>query len=515
MTPSANQRIDEESYTSWRQRSELAKMADLPPSLEQELVRLDREFWISSTKLKQIVQRFREELEEGLVKDGQSIPMNISWVHNLPSGREKGTILTLDLGGTNLRVCKVTLLGDHEGGKGKSTLEQEQYRLPQSLKTGSADNLWTFIAEKVAAFVQAKGLDRQYSLEKPMPLGFTFSYPATQHRIDHAILQTWTKGFDIHGVEGEDVAKHLREKLKERKLPVQLICVINDTVGAMIASAYNDPATIIGAIFGTGCNAAYLAHVSSIGKLDPDDERITAASTHNGTNKGKEMMAINCEYGAFDNAHRVLPRTPYDKRIDEESPRPGEQTFEKLSAGLYLGEIFRLVLVDLMDRGLVFQTQKEEGKEGLKNLYRPYTIDTSFLSQIEDDQSPSFSATRDLFAQTLALDPSDIDLEVARRIAEMIAVRGARLCACGIAAICGKEGIQSGNVAADGSVANKHPKFKRRWARALGEVLDWEGADGVKGPIRITSAEDGSGVGCAIIAAMELERREKVANKLP
>ncbi|CAA9965817.1 Hexokinase [Pyrenophora teres f. maculata] len=481
-------------------------MADIPPFLEKTLSHLDQQFWISGAKLKEIVHRFREELEEGLAQDGQSIPMNISWVHNLPSGKEKGTILTLDLGGTNLRVCKVTLLGEDQQGsdKGKSVLEQERYKLPASLKTASAENLWTFVADKVAAFIRSRGLETEYSMEKPMPLGFTFSYPATQHRIDHAILQTWTKGFDIHGVEGQDVAAQLREKLAEKELPVQLICVINDTVGAMVASAYNDPDTIVGAIFGTGCNAAYLAHVSSIGKLDPDDERITVASTHNGASKGEEMMAVNCEYGAFDNAHRVLPRTPYDERIDAESPRPGEQTFEKLSAGLYLGEIFRLVLVDLVEKGLVLQAQSEEG---LKKLHTPYTIDTSFLSQIENDQSPLFVDTRELFAQTLALEPSDVDLEVSRRIAEMIAVRGARLCACGIAAICGKEGIERGNVAADGSVANKHPKFKKRWARALGEVLAWEDADGEKGPIRITSAEDGSGVGCAIIAAMELERR--------
>ncbi|KAI2475690.1 Hexokinase [Pyrenophora tritici-repentis] len=507
--PSATHSINSESHTSTHQRSELSKMTNLPPSLEQALSHLDQQFWISCPKLKEIVHRFREELEQGLARDGQNIPMNISWVHALPSGREKGTILTLDLGGTNLRVCKVTLLGDSDEQQGsdtqKSVLEQEQYKLPASLKTGSAENLWTFIAEKVAAFIKSRGLDKQYNMQKRMPLGFTFSYPATQHRIDHAILQTWTKGFDIQGVEGQDVAAQLREKLAEKELPVQLICVINDTVGAMVASAYNDPDTIVGAIFGTGCNAAYLAHVSSIGKLDPDDERITAASAHNGASKGEEMMAVNCEYGAFDNAHRVLPRTPYDERIDAESPRPGEQTFEKLSAGLYLGEIFRLVLVDLVDKGLVLQAQSED--DGLKKLYTAYTIDTSFLSQIEDDQSPLFADTRELFAKTLALEPSDVDLEVSRRIAEMVAVRGARLCACGIAAICGKEGIEGGNVAADGSVANKHPKFKKRWARALGEVLDWEDGDGEKGPIRITSAEDGSGVGCAIIAAMELERR--------
>ena len=89
----------------------------------------------------------------------------------------------------------------------------------------------------------------------------------------------------------------------------------------MIASSYNDPETIIGAIFGTGCNGAYMENVGSIGKLETD----LPADT---------KMAINCEYGAFDNAHQVLPRTSYDIIIDEESPKPGEQAFEKMSAGL-------------------------------------------------------------------------------------------------------------------------------------------------------------------------------------
>jgi hexokinase len=510
MAPSAEQHVNEESYTSWRQRSELEKMADLPQELDDELTRLDKEFWISGSKLKDIVKRFREELEEGLNEDKQNIPMNISWVHNLPSGKEKGTFLTLDLGGTNLRVCRVTLHGDKGGkeGDGKHSLEQEQYKLPQELKTGDAEQLWTFIAEKVEDFVRNKSLDKEYSKESPMPLGFTFSYPATQDRIDHAVLQTWTKGFDIKGVEGEDVASQLRKYLEARKLPVELICVINDTVGAMIASAYNDPQTIVGAIFGTGCNAAYMASLSSIAKLNTNDQRITEASSHNGAAAGQERMAINCEYGAFDNAHRVLPRTKYDVQIDAESPRPGEQTFEKLSAGLYLGEIFRLILVDLLDRKLIFKSADQTEK-----LREAYALDTGFLSQIEDDESHKFGKTRDLFSKTMGLTPNDTEIELSRRLAELIAVRGARLCACGVAAICRKEGIKDGHVAADGSVANKHPKFKRRWAKALGEIMDWDmaaqGKDDGEGSITITSAEDGSGVGCAIIAAMELERRAK------
>ncbi|KAJ4313995.1 Hexokinase isoenzyme 2 [Neodidymelliopsis sp. IMI 364377] len=504
MTSSTQQHIIEESYSSRHQRSELKKMDTLPSELEKELDRLDEEFWISGNKLKDIVKRFREELDEGLAEQDQNIAMYLTWVHNLPTGNEKGTFLTLDLGGTNLRVCEITLYGHKKEGKEKTELDQKQYKLPQELKTGDADGLWNFIAEELEDFVKSKGLDKKYTKDKPMPLGFTFSYPAAQERIDHAVLKTWTKGFDISGVEGHDAAQQLREKIEERNLPIELVCVINDTVGTMIASAYNDPKTIIGAIFGTGCNAAYMASLSDIRKLKTADGRITEGQ--NGKNSTKDKMAINCEYGAFDNAHAVLPWTKYDKQIDASSPRPGEQAFEKLSAGLYLGEIYRLIVLDLANRGLVFKGQDTS------KLKDSYSIDTGFLSQVEDDESDNFSASRELFKTTLNLEPSDVEIELSRRIAELIAVRGARLCACGVAAICTKENITEGHVAADGSVANKHPKFKRRWAKALGEILGWEEdvvQGGKEGPIKITSAEDGSGIGCAIIAAMEIERRGK------
>jgi hexokinase len=40
-------------------------MADLSPELEKELEKLDGEFWVSGDKLKEIVDRFREELNRG------------------------------------------------------------------------------------------------------------------------------------------------------------------------------------------------------------------------------------------------------------------------------------------------------------------------------------------------------------------------------------------------------------------------------------------------------------------
>lgn len=48
-------------------------MADLPQELSDELDKLDEEFWVGSKKLKDITDRFVEELNEGLEEDGRNI----------------------------------------------------------------------------------------------------------------------------------------------------------------------------------------------------------------------------------------------------------------------------------------------------------------------------------------------------------------------------------------------------------------------------------------------------------
>lgn len=217
-------------------------------------------------------------------------------------------------------------------------------------------------------------------------------------------------------------------------------------------------------------------------------------------------MGINCEYGAFDNEHLVLPQTPYDVIIDETSPRPGQQAFEKMIAGLYLGEIFRLVLVDLHEnKNLIFDQQD------ISKLKKPYTLDASFLSFIEEDPFENLSETRDLFETKLGIKATKPECELSRRLAELIGTRAARLSACGVAAICKKKNIESCHVGADGSVFNKYPHFKARGAQALREILDWP--KGKRDPIVLSSSEDGSGVGAALIAALTI-KRFKEGNKV-
>lgn len=73
-----------------------------------------------------------------------------TWVFGLPSGHEQGQYLTIDLGGTNLRVCWITLKGQRH----ETEIEQDTYKLPDHIKTGNAEELWDLIAECLDEFMQ-------------------------------------------------------------------------------------------------------------------------------------------------------------------------------------------------------------------------------------------------------------------------------------------------------------------------------------------------------------------------
>lgn len=113
-----------------------------------------------------------------------------------------------------------------------------------------------------------------------------------------------------------------------------------------------------------------------------------------------------------------------------------------------------------------------------------------------------------MFLSRLNLTCSRPELELIRRLAELIGTRAARLSACGVAAICKKKGYKDCHVGADGSVFNKYPHFKARGAEALREILDWPAKTNPtdEDPVEILAAEDGSGVGAALIAALTLKR---------
>lgn len=76
------------------------------------------------------------------------------------------------LGGTNLRVCLVTLQGN-----GKFELTQTKYRLAEEQKQDDGQKLFDFCAECLKTFVESNTGDGPGMLKEGqvLPLGFTVS----------------------------------------------------------------------------------------------------------------------------------------------------------------------------------------------------------------------------------------------------------------------------------------------------------------------------------------------------
>ncbi|KAG9011343.1 hexokinase A [Tulasnella sp. 427] len=376
----------------------------------------------------------------------------------LANGEEKGDYLALELGGTNLRVCLVTLTGG-----GKFEIKQKKYRLTEEQKQMEGSLLFDFCADSLSAFLQSARAEGIIKEGAELPIGSPYvpslrpPHPQT-NRIDHGILIRWIKGFGNPNVEVFDVTQLFADSLKRHNVPVTLTALVNDTTGALIASHYTDPRTRIGVILGTGCNAAYAEKVGNIPKMKhlgiPDET----------------LISINCEWGAFDSVeHKHLPRTKDDEIIDLKSNKLHEQVFEKCISGRYLGEIFRLVIKELIDEGTLFQTQDTS------KLNDEYCFDTALLSTMESDTTPDLSLTSTMFSQPYALQTTLPESTFFKSLGKLVGTCAARLASCGMAAKkldCLEEGRSIGD---GGSLYDMYPGFKERIHEGLTNIFGEKG----------------------------------------
>ncbi|KAG2362026.1 hexokinase [Suillus spraguei] len=498
---------------------------------EDILKSLYNQFTIDDQCLFKITKTFLSEISDGLSSYGRPMAMIPTFVKGVPDGSETGTFLALDLGGTNLRVCEVTLLGDKT-----FSLRQQKYKVSEALKTGEVTTLFDYLADSVDAFLTdspSQGHDSHISRADQdsscVPLALTFSFPVEQSALDSGVLLTWTKGFSAKNAVGKDIVKLLQDAFDRKHIHVKCVALVNDTVGALLSRAYTSGGCILGAIFGTGTNGAYVEEVSKITKLGQNP---TVAA-------GGEMI-VNTEWGAFNNSRSALPTTPYDNKLDRESINPRFQAFEKFISGMYLGEIARNVILSLIDaapKPLLF------GGRSSALLNKQWGLDTAVLSEVEDaweglgrfsspeqgspeaQKEERLRRIQGVLVHRLELSPPDItlvDADIVRQVCNLIASRAARMSGTAVAAILvhtGRarlwdHGEQSSaglkdegkriGVGVDGSLVEFYPHFQTKLRASLRALVGPE----VESRVDLGMAKDGSGVGaalCALIAHKQIQ----------
>ena len=414
-----------------------------------------------------LVASFQNEMRRGLSGKPRSIAMHPSYVSR-PSGYEKGRLLALDLGGTNIRATLVEL-----GGKRDiRTLDHQSFRLNST--SGDADDLFGPVAEFVVDILPDSG---------PHSIGFIFAFPMDQTGVREGRLTKWTKEFAFDGVEGEDVVALLESAIRARgdeSGRFRVSALANDTVGVLAAGAYLDPRCDMGLIVGTGANLAVAVPDNLVGRDDLPAFPGNPAE-----------MVFNMECGNFDGVAPV--QTEEDRLLDSDTEG---QLLEKMIAGRYLGEVARLRVLEVAASGEGF----EGWLDGGRGLTIPYSFTTEHLSDVVLDESKDMTATAMLLGGLGVSDTRIDDRRLLREICVSVARRSARMVAMSIAATAtyidpslDREHI----VAADGSVFRGIPGYHAEVERGLEDIL----GDGSE-RVQVCYLRDGSGLGAAVVAAV-------------
>uniref|UniRef100_A0A672IN43 Hexokinase-2 n=1 Tax=Salarias fasciatus TaxID=181472 RepID=A0A672IN43_SALFA len=433
-------------------------------------------FQLSDQVVMDVSMRFRREMDKGLCRDTNptaAVKMLPTFVRSTPDGTEQGEFLALDLGGSNFRVLLVKVLGN---GKQKVEMENQIYEIPENIMRGCGSELFDHVADCLADFLEKLGIK-----DRKLPLGFTFSFPCLQTKLDESVLISWTKAFRSSGVEGKDVVGLLRESIKKRgDFDVDILAVINDTVGTMMTCGFDDHHCEIGLIVGTGTNACYMEHMRNLELLDGDEGR----------------MCVNTEWGAFgdDGALEDL-RTDIDREIDAGSLNPGKQLFEKMISGMYMGELVRLILVKMTRERLLFQGKVTSA------LLTTGRFNTSYIYSIDNDKEDEGLASAEKALRGLGLDPSAEDCAATRRVCQIVSARAAHLCAATLASLLRQirdnkaaEKLRT-TIGVDGSVYKNHAEFSRRLNKMLRRLVpDCD--------VRFLLSQDGSSKGAAMVTAV-------------
>ncbi|KAJ5279177.1 hypothetical protein N7478_004549 [Penicillium angulare] len=393
-------------------------VSELDPSQQEDLAhhqRLDeflQPLCLDEAVLYRLARRFSATYRHlALTSDQQFLPTPVT---QLPTGEETGRYLAIDVGGSNLRVAFIELLGEVEDSDVRSADASERSRdtirkaqrqrvkrtlerawpIQEHLKMDKAEDLFAWIGDCIAEVV-AESLTSD-ATRKDIPaeldMGITFSFPIMQESLAEATLMPMGKGFaitsnlNLRNILLNGYEKHTRRpddeeepSSKRRKLfalpKLKIQAITNDTVATLASLAYAvkslpNSRVAMGIIVGTGCNATIPM------KLEELHE--SKAKSVNSMEPGAKETIVNTEWtisGAAPPLRDLDITTQWDIELDRACARPGFQPFEYMTGGRYIGELIRLILFDYLTNVAGLSKRILPA-----NLIQEYALTTTYIS---------------------------------------------------------------------------------------------------------------------------------------
>ncbi|KAL9622719.1 MAG: hypothetical protein Q9160_003029 [Pyrenula sp. 1 TL-2023] len=357
-----------------------------PSEFEKALQAFVKPLVLDETTVHRIAYEFSQVYKEcALNSDEQFLPTPVT---KLPTGNETGSFLSIDVGGSNLRVAFIDLLGEEAdqeistNGKERSreTIKKAQrqrvqrrlekaWPIGEHLKMDKVDDLFAWIGDCIAEVVADRLSSSDVKHKKPpeeLEMGITFSFPMMQDELSSATLMPMGKGFamtadlNLKSVLLAGYVRHTRRpsspsnddepSAKRRKLgplpKLKIAAITNDTVATLSSLAYSvkslpNSRVAAGIIVGTGVNATIPMPLTSLG----------AQKASLITSKAPQATStvVNTEITIAGACAPLIPiTTSWDQTLDEACARPGFQPLEYMTGGRYIGELVRIIFHSYM-----------------------------------------------------------------------------------------------------------------------------------------------------------------------
>ena len=363
-----------------------------------------------------------EHMQSALRGEIISMPMIPTYLSNDGELPKNTSAVVIDAGGTNFRSGIVRFTED-----GYELSDLKRTRMPGTDKPCTWEELISFTADQIEPL-----------LDRADRIGFCFSYEAEITPDMDGRVHDMDKEVRVTGCEGRLVGASLLEELARRGITGKRVVVLNDTVAALMGgTATVDKSRFsgfIGQVSGTGTNTCVSLPASAIRKLGIDSER---------------GMIVNTESGLYDGMHGG----DLDAVLDGQSLMPGVKLLEKLSSGVYLGGICRLLLNDAADTAVVSEET------------------AALIRQLGDFDG----ATVDAWASGVGLDAvaaNHEDQEFVIAVCRELLMRSARCMCVNLMALALLTGAGTDKnrpicVCAEGSLVQKSEIYKRELLRLL------------------------------------------------
>lgn len=329
---------------------------------------------------------YLEEMQRGLDGGESSLLMLPSYVNTSGTVQTGRPVVTVDAGGTNLRIA---LIEFNAAGECCFLSDIKKYRMPGAGEAITSDEFFDRVTDWILPH-----------MKNAREVAISFAYPTEiLPNLDGRIVRM-VKEVSISGMEGQLLGKRTGQALVAKGVPDCRVVVLNDSVAGALAGMAEKLnqgyGSFTGTILGTGFNSCYIESNKKIGKVKGLPQKGT--------------MMINTEAGGY----ALAPRSDLDIAFDGTTADPGYHQCEKMVSGAYIGPLCEFLL-------------KKAAEEG---IFGPHM---QKIKQVTSADADKFLRTGEGRIAEFCLQPKDV--ENAFAIVENTVLRAARLTALQMAAM--------------------------------------------------------------------------------